>query len=479
MPTDSRDLVVIGTGAAGLVAGHVAGGLGLNVTCIERDRIGGECSWTGCVPSKALLHAARECWRLKTGPGGGIRASIGEIDASGAFEWVREQRDALARRLTPGDLAEVGMEVLMGEPEFDGGRGVTVDGRTLKARAIMIATGSSAAVPPIEGLEETGYLTNREIFELPELPRSLLIVGAGPIGVEMAQAFNRLGAEVTVVEGSDEILPRDDGELAAELRRCLEAEGVKFVLGSAVVKAGRQGNGQREVTLEGGAVIAADELLIATGRKASVDGIESLGVTTNARGVVVDDRMRASHPHVYAAGDVTGDWQFSHMAEYEATRATRNALLSMGESVTYEAAGWTTFTDPELASCGMNERQVRERGLRHGVYRYGFAKDDRARVDQEATGEVKVIAHPTSGRIHGAQILGPRAGELIQEFIVAIARKISIKDLCRTVHVYPALTMTAQRAGQMWWQEYLQRGPHSGMIRQVLGTLGYHPRATT
>ena len=307
---ESRDMVVIGTGAAGLVAGHVAGGLGLNVTCIERDRIGGECSWTGCVPSKALLHAARECWRLKTGPRGGIRANIGEIDASGALEWVREQRDRLAKHLTPGDLAEMGIEVVMGEPEFDGARTVTVGEQPYRAKTILIATGSSAAMPPIDGLADAGYLTNREILEIPEPPRSLLIVGAGPIGIEMAQAFCRLGTEVTVIERGPEILPRDDEELAGELRRRLESEGVRFVLDATVASARRLEDGRREVTVWGAEVHAADELLVATGRRPDTAGLDALGIATQGGGVSVDQQMRTSRAHVYAAGDVTGDWQF-------------------------------------------------------------------------------------------------------------------------------------------------------------------------
>ncbi len=479
MTESEWDLVIIGCGAAGLVAGTIGGGLGMKVAAIESDRVGGDCSWYGCVPSKALIHSARHCWQLQQGPRGGVGVAVGEVDTSNVLEHVREQRAQMASGHTPEHLRELGMELFMGRPRLESGGIVRLEEQMLRARHILLATGSRARVPGIPGLDDVGYVTNRDIFELPQPPGSMLIVGGGPIGVEMAQAFQRLGTQVTVLEQGPEILPRDDVELTRELRDYLCAEGVSFVCNAVAKKVGRRGE-QREVTVEVNGTersFAADELLIATGREVNTDGLglEDVGVSAD-RGLRLNRYLQTTNRRIWAAGDVTGSWQFSHVAEYEATTVMRSIALGIPQAARYHAAGWTTFTDPELASCGMNEQQTAERDLAYGIYRFSFTQDDRARVDEEGRGWVKIVAHPRTGRLYGAQILGPRAGELLQEFIIALERCIPVQQLCQMIHVYPTLTMASQRAGQMWWDAWGKEGLAPKALRFYLRARGFRGR---
>jgi pyruvate/2-oxoglutarate dehydrogenase complex dihydrolipoamide dehydrogenase (E3) component len=455
------DIVTIGMGAAGLVAATIAQGLGLKVACVEAHRIGGECSWTGCVPSKALLHSADVAWRLRSEPGGGIGAVVGEINSLNTLEWVRKKREELGAHLTPAEMRERGIEVFTGRGRLLSDRRVQVNDDLLRARHVLIATGSSPALPPIAGLDQVDYLTNQSIFELDALPASLGIIGGGAIGIEMAQAFCRLACNVTVYEMADEILPRDDRELAGELREILQSEGVEFILGSRVERVAPQEHGIAVYASDGDAASGHvfDELLVATGRRCNTEGLglDGAGVRTENGAVVVNKHMRTSVPTIWAAGDVIGDWQFSHMAEVEASSVVRNAVFGFPEAVSYRCAGWATFTEPELASCGRNEQQLEASGDRYEVYRFRFADDDRAQVDERTHGQVKVIADPRSGRIHGAQILGPCAGDLIQEFITAMEAGKSAKEVGRYVHIYPSYSMVSQRAQQMWWADWGQR----------------------
>ncbi|MFO8081828.1 MAG: NAD(P)/FAD-dependent oxidoreductase [Armatimonadota bacterium] len=456
MADNPWDLVVIGGGAAGNGAAGVAGKLGFKTVLIERDRIGGACSWVACVPSKALLEAARSHWRLLHGPRAGISTEITRIDPSRALEWVREVTNRLGSEARPEKLADRGVEFIRDTAVFEDEQHVRAGDRILPARRMLIATGSQPAVPRVEGLEETDYLTNETLFDLPEPPRSLLIVGGGPVGVEMAQAFNRLGTDVTVLEREDRVLPQHDAELATMLREHLEEEGVRFALGSDVRRVERTGDGGRTVTaLIGGEQrrFRADELLIATGRQAAVNelALDAAGISGGADGVVVNDRLQTDNPNVYAAGDVIGRWQFTHMATIEGKHAAKNALVGADEPMSYDAAGWCIFTEPELARVGVSEKQAEERGLGFEVHRIDPNLPDRARIEDRPEGIAKIIAAPNGGRIFGAEILGARAGEIVQEFTAAIAHGITFRELAADVHPYPALTLAHYAPGQMDW----------------------------
>lgn len=302
-------------------------------------------------------------------------------------------------------------------------------------------------------------------------------LAGGPLGIEMAQAFSRLGAQVTVIQHSAEIMPRDDPELVRELRAMLEAEGIRFAL-KAETQRVEQVDGHTRVhfTVDGTErALDCDRLLIATGREPNAKGmdLEEAGVELERGAVRVDRRMRTTRAGIYAAGDITGTWQFSHIAEMEATVALGNAIIGIPQSVSYRAAGWTTYTDPELASCGINETQGEERGLRYSVYRAPFQSNDRARVDQEGRGQVKIVAHPINGRVYGAQILGPRAGELIQEFITAMSAGVPLSKLSRAVHIYPTLSVTNARAAQSWWQGWGDRPIIRALLNGYLRLRGF------
>lgn len=450
------DLVVIGLGSAGLVAANVAAGLGLRVAGVDGGHVGGECLWSGCVPSKALIHAASVAHLTRQGLSAQARDNGAIVGGSEALQYVRRVRGEISAAESPEALREHGIEFFVGHAQLEPGRRVRIGDHLLAAKRILLSTGSSPRLPSIAGLEGVPYLTNQNVFELSEIPATLGVIGGGPLGLEMAQAFQRLGSQVTVLQHGDEIMPRDDPELVRELRGLLEQEGIKFVLNAEANRVEQVEELTRLFFSVKGQEqsIAVERLLIATGRTPNTTdmGLEAAGVQLDRGAVKVDSRMRTTQPGIYAAGDITGQWQFSHIAEMEATVALGNAVLGLPQSASYRAAGWTTFTDPELASCGHNEVQAREQGLHYSVHRAPFSGNDRARTEQQGRGQVKVIANPITGKIYGAQILGPRAGELIQEFVSAMSTGVSLPKLSRAIHFYPTLSLANARAEQAWWQ---------------------------
>jgi len=445
------------------VAGVMAGGLGARVALIEKYALGGECLNTGCVPSKALIHAARVAHLMRRAGDFGLRSlDLSRAEASGALEWVRRSVAAVREAgATEALMRDLGVEIHFGSARFTGPATLDLDGRALRARAFLLATGSSPAVPTIPGLTSAGYLTNTTLFDLPAVPASLLVIGGGPIGVEMAQAFQRLGARVTLVQRDSRLLPRDDAELTAALCELLRAEGVDVRLNTTPTAVETDGPYKR-VHLEtpGGdrQCVTADEILVATGRRPNVEGLElgAAGVACDAEKgwVSVDARLRTTSPRVWAAGDVTGRCQFSHMAEYEAKHAVWNLLFPLERTPVYRVSPWATFTAPELARVGATEAELREQGSAYTVLRQEFAQDDRALTDGEGVGRVKVLVSAgVRGKILGVHILGPRAGELIQEWILAMEKELPITAIADMIHVYPTLGMASQHAAQRWYQE--------------------------
>jgi len=442
MEQKSYDLAIVGGGAAGLVAGVAAGAAGARTCLIERDdRLGGECSWTGCVPSKALLHQASLAYRSARSPEENImdkvRATV--LEAS---------RASKAKAL----LDHYGVDICYSRPAFKDNRSVILaDGREIEAKKFILCTGSSARIPELEGLT-AGYLTNHEIWDLPDIPESLLIIGGGPIGTEMAQAFHRLGTKVTLLQSRDRLLPRDDQELARELTGMLIEEGIAIRLNTRIKKVEKLDQGW--VVEAGEAKLHGQHLLIALGRQANTEGLnlEAAGVEYSKEAIVVNRHMRTTAPNIWAAGDCTGGLRFSHIAEIEVKAAVRNALFPLNSSVNYQGSPWATFTDPELAHLGLTEEECRERNYRYRVYSQAFAGDDRAITDGDARGRVKIIASPY-GKLLGVHILGPRAGELLNEFILARRKGLRLYEIGLTVHVYPTLGMAVQRATDDWFAE--------------------------
>ena len=369
-----------------------------------------------------------------------------------------------------------GVELCFGSPRFVDRHVLQVGDQQLLGRQFILATGSRPAIPEIAGLAEAGFLTNQTIFSLDEVPASLAVIGGGPIGVEMAQAFGRLGVDVTLLHRGPRLLPRDDVELTTQLEELLRGEGVQILTGAEVVEVQRGNAGQKRLSVRQGdrtIIVEAAEILVAAGRQANVEGLnlEAAGVRLAGEGVWVDARLRTSARHIWACGDVLGRRQFSHMAEHEAKVVVRNALLPFPARVPFDVEPWTTFTEPELAHVGLTEAEARAQGRKVRVFRHSFQQDDRALVDEAGQGFVKIVADPR-GRVLGAHILGPRAGELIHEFILAMRHGLSVRALADTIHVYPTLSMANQRAAQRYYQDWADQPLLRNGLRLMLRLTG-------
>jgi pyruvate/2-oxoglutarate dehydrogenase complex dihydrolipoamide dehydrogenase (E3) component len=460
------DLAVIGGGTAGLVSSAVSVGIGAKTALIEQHRLGGECLWTGCVPSKALIRSASVLHTLR-------RAADFGLDAEGRADFARvmERVHAIIRQIEPHDSPErfrgMGVDVIQGRARFVSPEHAEVDGRRIHSKRWIIATGSRTAVPPVSGLEEAGYLTHENVWELRALPASLLVLGAGPIGIELAQAFARLGSHVTVVGAAGQVLQREDPEIAAVLHRQLEREGITVRLGSKVTRV-RTEDGAKVATVStatGETEIRAAEILVATGRRPNVEemGLDTLGVEVSADGVVVDASLRTSASNAWAAGDVAGPYRFTHVADYQARIAVPNALFPVRRKVDYRAVPWCTYTEPEVARVGLTEAEARaEWGDGAGVFRYDHASLDRALCDGEPEGLTKIVLDP-KGRIVGAHVVGPRAGETIHEAVLAVRHRLKLSDLSGMIHIYPTYPESLKRTADA----YLRARFSGGIARRA------------
>ncbi len=472
MPGEQFDLVVIGGGSGGLAAAAGAARLGLRCALIEKARLGGECLWTGCEPSKALIHSAKVARLMERADSFGLEPREGRIDFSKVMDHVRETVSRAARRDDPARFREMGIEVIFGSPSFISPREVRVERRTISGRHFVIATGSRPLIPAAPGLADCGCLTNENAFDLAQLPASLIVLGAGPIGVEFAQAFSRLGSKVTLVQRSGHILSHEDSEAADALEEILSAEGVEVVknadLLSAEIVEGRKAVNLQQRGLE--LQLVAGEILVALGRRPNLEGLglERAGVKADGRGIVVDGHLRTSADHIWACGDVVGHLFFTHVAEYQARLIVRNAFFPFGSSVDYTSVPWTIFCDPELARVGATEQELQAEGVRFQVLRFPFAEVDRALTDVETAGFIKAICTP-GGKILGAHILGPQAGNLIQEFALAMKEGIGIGGLSSSVHAYPTLAEGVRRTADQYYARKL--AGRSGAILQRLARL--------
>lgn len=448
-----HDLIVIGGGTAGLVTSAGSAGIGARVALIERDRLGGECLWSGCVPSKALIAAARAAHDARAAERFGVSARDVTVDFSRVMEWVRTAQRRIEPHDSPERFRSLGVDVVTGTARFVADRTLRVDGRTMTAKRIVIATGSKPAVPAIDGLPDVPYLTNETIFSLDRQPETLVILGAGPIGLELAQAFARLGTRVRVVEAMPQLLPREDRELADLLGRRLFAEGVDVLLDAKVGRVSKHG---RLIRLEAKrrdgtvATVEGDALLVATGRDSNVTDLDAAkgGIELGKQGIVVDERLRTTASGVWAAGDVTSELRFTHVADYQARLVIRNAFFPLSAKADYAAVPWVTFTEPELAHVGLTEDEAR---ARHGdavqVWRRAFDDVDRAITDGETHGMVKLITD-RRGRILGGHVLGHGAGNLIGEIALAMRRGISAGKLGNTIHAYPTYPEAIKQAAE-------------------------------
>ena len=464
------DLMAIGGGTAGLVVSAGAAGVGARTALVERDRLGGDCLWTGCVPSKALIACARASQTATTASRMGVDADP-QVDFNRVMRWVHAARE----RIAPNDSAErfrsLGVDVIAGDARLLGGGRVDVAGQVVSARHIVVATGSQPAAPDIPGLRDAGYHTTDTIFEIEQLPAELTIIGAGAIGLELGQAFARLGSRVRIVEAAESALAKEDHEVVGLLVRQLRAEGIEILEGTGVAAVRREGaRFVTECSMDRSArrSIGSDALLVATGRQARTAnlGLEAAGVEFTARGVTVDDRLRTTARGIWAAGDVTGGLPFTHVADYQARLVVRNALFPLTARADYRAVPWVTFTDPELARVGLTEREAI---ARHGsgvrVWRKPFAELDRAITDGETGGLVKIVSD-ARGRILGAHILAPGAGSMIGEIALAMQHDLPVRALGALVHAYPTYPDAIRQAALGF-----DKARFTGPVKRIAGWL--------
>ena len=455
-----RNLVVIGAGAAGLVSAYIAATVRAKVTLVESHKMGGDCLNYGCVPSKALIRSARLAHQMRHGSRYGLR------DASPAFDFadVMARVHRVIREIEPHDsvarYTALGVDVVQGRATIVDPWTVeiaTPTGETqrLSTRAIIIATGAEPVVPPLPGIDDVRCLTSDTLWTLTELPARMVVLGGGPIGCELAQAFARLGSHVTQVEMAPRLLAKEDEDAAEAVRAALEREGVRVLTGHQALRCERDGDGQWLVAGQGGAEqrIGFDALLCAVGRKARLTGygLEALGIPAD-RVVETDDYLATLYPNIYAAGDVAGPYQFTHTAAHQAWYAAVNALFGSVRrfKADYAVIPRCTFTDPEVARVGLNEQEARAQGIAHEVTRYGIDDLDRAIADGAAHGWVKVRTAPGSDRILGVTIVGEQAGELLAEYVLAMKHGLGLNKLLATIHTYPTLAEANKYAAGEW-----------------------------
>ncbi|MFB3135928.1 MAG: NAD(P)/FAD-dependent oxidoreductase [Rhodospirillales bacterium] len=442
------DICVIGAGSGGLSVAAGASQMGASTALIERGKMGGDCLNYGCVPSKALLAAGHAAQAVRGGGRFGVRAAAPAIDSGGVYGHVRGTIAAIA----PNDSVErfegLGVTVIQSSARFTSPREIAADGYRITARRIVIATGSSPVVPPVAGLGDVPYLTNETIFDLGQVPAHLIVIGGGPVGIEMAQAHRHLGARVTVVEMFS-IMANDDPELVDVVRARLAGEGIDLREGVTVARVEKAGNGVAVVIAGNDAEdrVQGSHVLIAAGRRPNVGGLdlEKAGIAYSPAGIQVDARLRTTNRRVFAIGDVAGGYQFTHMAGYHAGIVLRNALFRLPAKVDTHAVPWVTYTAPELAQVGLTEDRARKQAGDIRVLRWPFAENDRARAERETDGLVKVITTPR-GRILGAGIVGAHAGELIHAWVLAIGQKIKIGAVAGMIAPYPTLGEANKRA---------------------------------
>ena len=455
------NVVVIGAGTAGLVTAAGTAGFGGRVALVERHRMGGDCLNTGCVPSKALIASARAAHVARHGSRWGLRDREPDFAFEAVMDRVRERRAALAPVDSQERFESLGVDVFRGAARFVSPHEVAVGDVRLRGAHVVIATGSRAVLPPVEGLAEARPYTNETIFdELRARPDGLLILGGGPIGCELGQAFARLGVRVTIVEMSDRILEKEDPDVAEVVRRALEADGVRLILGGKARRVKRlAGRVQMEIShAAGDMMLEAEALLVAAGRAPNVEGLEleMAGVSFTRQGVTVDRHLRTSQRHIWAAGDVTGGPQFTHLADHHARVVVRNILFPrLLSNVDTSVLPWCTFTAPEVGRVGMGAAEAVKAGVEHDVWTQPLAEVDRAVVESESEGFAKVITEKGGDRILGAAVVAERGGDLVHEVVVAMKAGLGLKDLSGTIHAYPTFAEAARRAADRYQKSRL------------------------
>jgi len=452
-----RDMVVLGAGSGGLVSSYIAAAVKAKVSLIERHKMGGDCLNTGCVPSKALIRSAKLMNQIRHSEKYGVQNATGEIDFAKTMQRVHE----VISKIEPHDSVErytnLGVDVIEGEGKITSPWTVEVDGRTITTRNIVIATGASPFVPPIPGIDKINYLTSDNLWDLKTKPERLIVLGGGPIGSELAQAFNRLGSEVWQVEREEKIMIREDPEIADMVKEKFEAEGIHVMVNTNAVGVETNGDEKHLVCEQDGETIKIgfDEIIVAVGRKPNSKGFgaEELGITLSPRGTIAtNEYLQTDFPNIYAVGDVAGPYQFTHTAAHQAWYAAVNSLFGTFKKfrADYRVIPWATFTDPEVARVGLNESEAKEKKIAYEVTTYGIDDLDRAIADGTDHGLVKVLTVPGKDKILGVTIVGEHAGDLIAEYVLAMKHKIGLNKILGTIHIYPTLAESNKYVAGEW-----------------------------
>ena len=453
------DICVIGGGSAGLVVAAGGASLGAKVVLVEKHLLGGDCLNYGCVPSKALLHSAKVAHTMHNAGRYGIEPANPYINITNVMQRVRNVIKTIEVHDSPERFRGMGIDVVFGSGRFTSSDTFQVNDRTITAKHFVIATGSRPAIPGIVGIDKVPCLTNETVFSINEQIPDLIVLGGGPIGIEMTQAFCRLGSRVQVVELGNRILPREDADLAEVVAKQLQQEGVTFHLGH-----GAQGvthtDGKIYLVLKAPdgqqAKIEGSHLLIAVGRQSNIEGLglEVADVQTERGRIVTDQRLRTTNKRIFACGDVVGPYLFTHMAEHHAGIVLRNAIFRLPTKIEERVIPWCTFSDPELARVGLSETEAQRQGIPHKVYKFPFKDIDRAQTEGATEGFAKIITDP-KGRLLGAALVGPNAGELIHEYVLAIAKRMKTSDLSGIIHIYPTLSQINRRVADARMKEGL------------------------
>lgn len=467
----THDVIIIGGGAGGLVTTVGCAQLGLKTAVVERARLGGDCLYHGCVPSKTLLRTATvyrqaaEFERFGLPP-----VELPEVHMADVNRRVKGVIEEIAQHDSKERFESLGAEVFLGDPRFVSPHEVWVDGRVISAPKLVIATGSSPRGLPIPGLEETGYITNLDVFDLERRPEKLVVIGAGPIGSEMAHAFARLGSEVTVLDIAPQVLPREDADMAQIVQRRMEADGVSFKLGVKIQSVEEAGAGRRVTIEENGEIVVldADQLLVAAGRKGNTESLEleKAGVAVEKSFITTNSKLQTSQKHILAVGDVNGRYLFTHVAGAEGSVAVRRIALRVGGTMNYRNVPWATYTDPELASIGYNEKSAEEAGVSYRVVRQDLSANDRAHAEGEADGVAKYLLDKKD-RVIGTQIAALHAGDLLLPSIFAVGKGWKFSEVMAPIYPYPTLSEIHKKAAS----GYMAPRLFNTRVRKILRTL--------
>ena len=468
------DLAIIGGGSGGLTAARIAAALGARVLLVDKESLGGDCLNYGCVPSKSLIHVARIVHQAKGAAALGLAPANLDVDMTKVSQYIQ----GVISRVAEGEKVYAeGVTVKFGSVAFTSPTALSLNGVEITSRNIVIATGSRPATPAVAGLQEVGYLTNEDAFSLLHLPASIVIVGGGPMGVELGQAFRRLGTAVTIIQGPERILPKEDPEVSSTVASVLAHEGVNINTSARFVGADRNGDKKVVTARQGDKLlnIEADEILLALGRRPNVEELhlEAAGVKYDDKGIKVDEYLQTSTPNILAIGDVIDGYLFTHVAAYQAGVAVRNALVPVGKKkVDYRVVPWCTFTDPEAARVGLTPGEAEKQYKQVRIVRFPWSQIDRAQAENETTGFIKLVLAGKKDELVGAHMVGARAGEMLGELSLALRRKLALKDIRDIIHVYPTMNTALQQTAFEAYLESSAAASDRKKVRTILNLRG-------